>query len=123
MQVPVKDEGRQIPVPDLWRPIITTIVYSLTRGDVLNEHLSVEPVTAEFREQCARAVAAYGDVTLIPLPAEAWETSVALWMGDRWRCLVDLWTAQGGRSDLVLELDVFELSSGYRFSVHLVYSP
>ncbi|WP_444544523.1 DUF7668 domain-containing protein [Rhizocola hellebori] len=54
---------------------------------------------------------------------EAWDTSVALWFGDRWRCLVDLWTKEEGRSDLVLDVDVFENGSGYRFYVNLVLVP
>lgn len=63
----------------------------------------------------------YGDVTLTSLPDASWDTSVALWFGDRWRCLVDLWTEEEGRSDLVLDVDVFENGPGYRFSVNLVY--
>lgn len=72
---------------------------------------------------CLQAVDDYGAVTLISLPDESWDTSVALWSGDRWRCLVDLWTEEEGRSDLVLDIDVFENGPGYRFCVHLVYVP
>ncbi|MDG4827327.1 hypothetical protein O7635_36250 [Asanoa sp. WMMD1127] len=69
------------------------------------------------------AVDDYGDVTLVPLPEESWDTSVSLWHGDRWSCLVDLWTEQEGRSDLVLDVDVFEHGPGHRFVVQLVYVP
>ncbi|MGC4769003.1 DUF7668 domain-containing protein [Micromonospora sp. DT44] len=66
----------------------------------------VDPVPAEISQECLQAVANYGAVTLITPPDESWNTSVALWFGDRWRSLVDLWTEEG-RSDLVLDVDVF----------------
>lgn len=60
---------------------------------------------------------------LVPLPKDTRGTSVCLWQGDRWQCLVDLWTDQEGRSDLVLDVDVFEDGGGYRYAVKLVYVP
>jgi hypothetical protein len=84
---------------------------------------SVDSVPPDVSQQCIDAVAAYGPVTLIPLPDESWETSIALWSGDRWGCVVDLWTEEEGRSDLVLDVDVIESASGYRFRVKLVYVP
>jgi len=44
---------------------------------------------------------------------DLWDTSVALWFVDRLRCLVDLGTEEEGRSDLVLDVDVFENGPGY----------
>jgi hypothetical protein len=97
----------------------------LRRGDrVLGAGLpSVDPISEELSQQCIQAVGNYGPVTLIPLPEATWETSVTSWGGDRWTCLVDLWTEEEGRSDLVLDVDVFENEPGYRFAVHLVYVP
>jgi hypothetical protein len=37
-----------------------------------------------------------GDVTLIALPGWLGETSAVLWYGDRWCCLIDVWTGEGG---------------------------
>ena len=75
------------------------------------------------REQCLSAVDNYGNVDLVPLPQETWKTSVAAWQGDHWLCLIDLWTEQEGRSDLVLEAEVREQEPGVRFTVNMVYVP
>ena len=69
-----------------------------------------------------RYLADYGE-TLIDLPDETWETSVSQWMGPHWDVLVDLWTAESGRSDLVLHVQVFETRSGFRVEIHAVYVP
>ena len=125
MADPVKDDSREVPVPEVWRPTLAAIVGSLVRRDaMIGAGLqAVDPTPYETSQACLEAVDDYGDVTLVPLPDESWDTSVALWFGDRWRCLVDLWTEPEGRSDLVLDVDVFEHGPGYRFSVHLVYVP
>ncbi|GAA2194491.1 DUF7668 domain-containing protein [Micromonospora lupini] len=122
---PVKDEALDVPIPEVWRPTLRAIVDSLVRRDtVVGAGLpSVDPVSPETSQLCLQAIDDYGDATLISLPDESWDTSVACWYGDRWRCLIDLWTAEDGRSDLVLDVDVFESGPGYRFSVHLVYVP
>jgi hypothetical protein len=60
---------------------------------------------------------------LVDLPEATWQTSVAMWYGSFWDVLVDLWTAEEGRSDLVLHGRVTESDSGVRFSIHMVYVP
>jgi hypothetical protein len=71
-----------------------------------------------------QTVADCGSATLIGLPEAAWDTSVAMWQGNQWGCLVDLWTAEEGRSDLVLEVAVFEDDeTSFRFRPELVYVP
>lgn len=125
MNDPAKDADVEFPVPEVWRPTLRAIVDSLVRRDaVLGAGLPVvDPVSADVTQLCLRAVDDYDDVTLIPLPDEAWDASVARWAGDRWRCLVDLWTEQEGRSDLVLDVDGLECKPGHHFRVHLVYVP
>lgn len=122
---PLKDDSREAPIPVAWRPPLKAIVDSLARRDaVLAVGLpSVEPVPPAISHQCLEAVAAYGDVTLISLPDESWDTSIALWFGDRWHCLVDLWTEEEGRSDLILDVDVFENAAQSRFRVNMVHVP
>ena len=124
MAAPVKDGERERPVPEDWRATLAAIVDSLVRrDDVLAAGLDwIDPVPPDTTALCLGAVDAYGEAPLVPLPDETWKTSVALWRGDHWDCLVDLWTAEG-RSDLVLDVDVFEDEGGYRFRVHLVYVP
>jgi hypothetical protein len=82
----------------------------------------VEPVSAATAEQVRDYLAGYG-ATLVELPDDTWQTSVAQWMETHWDILVDLWTAEGGRSDLVLEGKVIETSAGPRLTIHMVYVP
>ncbi|WP_327009777.1 hypothetical protein OHA72_22630 [Dactylosporangium sp. NBC_01737] len=122
---PVKDEHVESAVPEVWRPTLRAIVDSLRRRDiVLAAGLpGVDPVSNADTQRYLQAVDDYGHATLTRLPDEAWRTSVARWYGDRWKCLVDLWTEQDGRSDLVLDVDVFDNAPDYQFRVHLVYVP
>jgi hypothetical protein len=121
---PVKDDKGAHPVAAAWRPVLREVVRAFIRGDYeLAEGIpSVESVPPATARQIREYVADYG-ATLIELPEETWETSCAQWMGNRWDVLVDLWTREEGRSDLVLQLDVAESGAGYRFAVHLVYVP
>ncbi|MEU8660586.1 DUF7668 domain-containing protein [Actinoplanes philippinensis] len=122
---PVKDEEREGPVAQVWRPTLAAVVDSLVqREGVLARGLrAVEPVSPVRTRSCLDAVDAYGGVTLVPLPDEAWNTSVAIWRGDHWNCLVNLWTAEEGRSDLALDADIFERGGSYRYRVNLVHVP
>jgi len=121
---PHKDESEG-PVPELWRPTFSALVDSLVeRAPTIGGGLpEVEPVPDAVREQCLSAVDNYGDVDLVPLPQETWKSSVTAWQGDHWLCLIDLWTEQEGRSDLVLEAEVRERTLGFRFTVTMVYVP
>ena len=122
---PLKDEV-QTPVPHVWRDTLGAIVDSLIRGDArIGEGLeSVDPISEAVSNHCREIVADYGSATLIRLPEATWATSVAMWQGDRWDCLVDLWTAEEGRSDLVLEVAVSEDDgTAFRFRPYLVYVP
>jgi Transposase, Mutator family len=107
---PVKDASLEVPIPEAWRPTLEAVVDSLVRRDtVIGAGLpSVDPVPLEISQRCLQAVDDYGAGTLISLPDESWDTSVALWFGDRCRCLIHLWTEEKGRSDLVLDIDVFD---------------
>ena len=80
------------------------------------------PHRTKPRRHVSEAVDDYGDVTLrVPLPDESWDTSVALWFGDRWHCC---WSIFGpSRRVEATWFSTFCLPSGYRFSVHLVYVP
>jgi hypothetical protein len=112
-------------VPDVWHPTLSAIVASLEREDavIAAELPAVNPVSDDLSNVCRDAIRRYGDVRLVPLPTDTWGTSVCLWRGDRWQCLVDLWTEEEGRSDLVLDVDVFEEGGGYRYSINLVHVP
>ena len=122
-QLASKDPHSHHPVATNWRPTLREVVRRLAGRDfALQGITSVEPVSAATAAQIEAYVADYGE-TLIELPEEAWATSVAQWGGGFWDVFVDLWTAESGRSDMVLEVRVLEVEGGLRFHVHLVYVP
>ena len=120
----VKDENDAHPVPDSWRSVLADIVSALARGDfaLAKPLTNVNPVQDRIAEQMRAYILDYG-ATLIDLPSATWESSCAQWMGKYWIVLVDLWTLEEGRSDLVLEVKVVEHGNEYRFTVELVYVP
>jgi len=113
------------PVPTAWRPVLTAMVDCLVAGDYTCAGIDgVEPASETSAEISRSNVEDYDDeVTLVPLPAESWDTSIATWQGGYWEVLVDLFTEQDGRSDLVLHVKVTETADGYSFSPGLVYVP
>lgn len=119
-----KDPDAAHPVAGAWRPMLRAVVRRLAAGDyALTQGVpGVTPVALSVAEQMYEYVAEYG-ARLVELPDETWQTSVAQWMGTHWEVLVDLWTAEEGRSDLVLHGDVSESAAGPRFTVRAVYVP
>lgn len=120
----VKDPDVAHPIAGAWRPMLCEVVRRFVQEDY---HLArsvrgVEPVSAATAEQVRDSLADYG-ATLVNLPDDTWRTSVAQWMGTHWEVLVDLWTVEEGRSDLVLAGDVVETSAGARLTVRMVYVP
>ncbi|OWQ46908.1 hypothetical protein CDL60_10895 [Roseateles noduli] len=82
----------------------------------------VGQVSPYLAEHIRGNVEAYG-VTLAPLPAAAWETSVCAWQGEHWGAPIDLWSVEEGAIDLVLEIHVREIGDRFVFHVHMVYVP
>lgn len=82
----------------------------------------VDAPSAETAAQMRSYVADYGE-SLVELPKETWNTSVATWTGSHWIVLVDLWTRESGRSDMVLDVEVLESGDGFTFKLHLIYVP
>jgi hypothetical protein len=120
----VKDKDAEHPIAGAWRPMLAEVVRSFVEGDYgLAEGVrGVEPVSAETAEHIRAYLADYG-ATLVELPDDTWRTSVAQWMGTGWDILVDLWTAEEGRSDLVLAGWVDETDAGPHLTIHMVYVP
>lgn len=124
-EVPItKDTEDEGPIPSAWRPVLTQIVDAFVRHDYcLSDGMpGVAPVSEETAAQVERYIKNYG-ATLIQLPKESWNTSVCIWIGDRWDALIDLWTAEEGSSDLVLQVHISETSDGYVMTVYMVYVP
>ncbi|MES3022459.1 MAG: hypothetical protein V4857_12840 [Pseudomonadota bacterium] len=120
----IKDNKKQGPIPSVWRPVLTQIVKSFVRHDYLLSAgiPGVATVSAETAEQIQEYIEEYGE-RLIELPEEAWDTSVCIWLGDRWNALIDLWTEAEGSSDLVLSVHITEAESGYLVDLYMVYVP
>ena len=125
-EVPIaKDAEGEGPIPSAWRPALAHIVDAFVRHDYrLSDGVpGVAPVSEETAAQIERYIKNYG-ATLLQLPKESWDTSVCIWMGDRWDALVDLWTAEEeGSSDLVMQVHISEISGGYVMTVYMVYVP
>jgi len=119
-----KNQYDELVVPTEWRETIADIVSAFTKGNYsldgidaarLGSHLTADDIRWNIEQ--------YGDV-LIDLPAEAWDTSVYLWMGEHWDVLVDLFVlGEEGRSDLVLFVRVFEGVKSYSYVVYSVHVP
>lgn len=121
---PLKDPQNAHPIPESWRPVLGRIVEGLVQGayELSTPLAFVAPVSRSTAEQIREYVADYGE-TLIELPDEAWDTSVSQWMETHWDVLVDLWTAESGKSDMVLAVRVFDVGREYRFEIDSVHVP
>jgi hypothetical protein len=120
----VKDDENAHPVAGAWRRTLRDIVQAFAEGDfALSRGVRhVRPVNAETAEHLRSCVTGYG-ATLTPLPEEAWNTSVAQWYGGFWDVLVDLWTAEEGRSDMVLDARIYEVGDHFEIQIHFIYVP
>ena len=121
--LPTKDDMDH-PVPEAWRPKLRAVVQALAEGDYsLSRGIAgvVSPTEVEAK-RLEDAVAAFGE-TLTELPEETWDGSVCQWIDPHWEVFLDLWTLEGGRSDLILSVWVFESSLSLRFEVQAACVP
>ena len=121
---PNKDLDNEYPIATVWRPTLVRIVHAMSERDYGLKQTGLVDVSfrqgvPELMQDC---VSAYGE-TLIPLPEAAWDTSISRWMGTYWQLLVDLWTSESGRSDLVLHVRVTEGDGSYKFQVDSAHVP
>ncbi len=116
--------GHEGPVPLSWRKTLGDIVSAFVRDDfeLKTKVAGVESPTVKTAATMRAYVADYGE-TLVELPGETWKTSVAAGKAPRWEVLVDLWTKESGRSDMVLDVNVIESGVDYRFEIHALYVP
>lgn len=121
--VAAKDEA-QGPIPAAWRASLKEIVGAFVAGDHGLEKgvANVKPVAAETAAHIRSYLLDYGE-TLVALSEATWDSSVCIWYGDHWNALVDLWTRESGRSDLVLQVRVIEANAGFTIEIQLVYVP
>ena len=91
--------------------------YSLSSG-VKN----VNTVSKDTAKQIEEYIEEYGE-DLIELPEETWDTSVYICYGDCWNVLIDLWTEEEGRSDLVIKAEVRQKNDEYVVEIRVVCVP
>jgi hypothetical protein len=119
----IKDPDAEHPLADPWRAAFREIVRAFVQGNYSASHIpqvrSIEPETAD---RMRAYVESYG-ATLVDLPDQSWQSSVAQWMGTHWEVIVDLWTAEEGRSDLALHARVFEVGDNFEIQVEGVWVP
>lgn len=119
----VKDESAQHPIPAEWRVTIAAIVHDLiVDSSGVISIPNVCPLSSEQRVRIADNIGEYG-ARPVDLPEQSWDTSVCQWMRGYWDALIDLFTEEEGRSDLVLSLRVTEGEGGYLFEVMSVHVP
>jgi len=111
----------QQPVRVEWRLALSQVVAAFAAGNCrLDPGVpGVEPLSTSSATQISDYIQDYG-ARLVPLPEESWESSVCIWGGHHWDVLVDLWTTEEGRSDLVMHAHV---SPSGTIRIHAVYVP
>ena len=122
---PHTDTDEQQGIALVWRPVLKDIVRALVEGDYELHSCDsrVKRPSEGTAEQLKLSVDDYGDVSLTELPDETWKSSVSIWAGTYWGALVDLWTAEEGRSDLVLSVEIRRNEGSYLFEVYAIMVP
>ncbi len=116
-----KNEENEGLVPTEWRPSLVRIANAIVAGQVPKGE-GIQPLSAETFEHMQANIAAYAE-PIGSLHETSWETSVCMWMQSYWDVLVDLSSANGEPSDLVLQVRIYHKADGYVFHPHLVYVP
>lgn len=121
----LKDVDNEQPIPELWRYTFNRIVDALKNEDLIALHLipNLNPVSREDFQRIQSNIHAYG-THLASLPEQTWSSSVCLYMGSNiWDVLIDLYTCEEGRSDLVLLARVSEYDGQFSFEIYDVHVP
>lgn len=121
---PKKDPDHELPIATPWRPVLKQVVGAFVKADyrLASGVPDVAPISAAKARQIRAYLKDYGE-TLVELADDTWKTSISRWMEDYWEVLVDLWTEESGRSDMVLSARVYETKVGFRFEVLSVHVP
>lgn len=118
-------EPSSSPIPDHWRPRLAAVVQRLVDKDYAG--LARDGLVAYTSDPTDASIGEWIEAypaTLVPLPEEAWDYA------ERWRCVsdpnswevvIDLWTAEEGRSDLTLEAIVLERNGEVLVTVENVH--
>ncbi len=126
--VPYDSEFQSL-IPNIWRDTIVQIVETFKDKDFvrLNTIANVEFIDTEYATELAENIDDYG-AHLISLPEESWDSSVCSYFGednedDFWKAIVDLFTEEEGRSDLIISLNIYKHDDHYTYEVTGIYVP
>lgn len=124
--VPVPfDSEFQSPIPMIWREKIIKIVEAFKDKDFsrLNIIPNVVFIDTEYAASIAENIDDYG-ARLISLPKESWDSSVCLYIEkNRWDAIVDLFTEDEGRSDLIIHFRIYMHEDQYWYEIMDIYVP
>ena len=119
------DSEFQSPIPSLWRDCIIQSVEAFKDKDFgrLNTLPSVQCIDLAYASEIAENIDAYG-AHLISLAEESWHTSVCIYMeNESWKAIIDLFTVEEGRSDLIIDLFIFKKENQFIFQINNIYVP
>jgi hypothetical protein len=123
-QPAVKDKNASHPIATTWRPTLREVVRALAQGDftLARGIPNVSPISPKSAGRIQRYLDEFGQ-SLAELPEDTWRSSISQWMEDHWEILLDLWTVEAGRSDLVLFARVFERDGEFQFEIESLHVP
>ena len=113
------------PVPEEWRLAIVDIVNRLVAKDYAG--LTRDGFVSYSDDPDDASIGMWIEdypATLVPLPKEAWEFADrgrVISLPDTWWVVVDLWTAEEGRSDLSMEVTALERGEQVEFVIDGVH--
>jgi hypothetical protein len=116
---------RSSPIPERWRPALAWVVDRLVAGDYVG--LAREGFVPHASGSDDTGIGYWIEqypATLVSLPEEAWagaERGRCVDDPDSWWVIVELWTAEEGRSDLSMEAIVREQDGELRISLDNVH--
>jgi hypothetical protein len=111
-------------IPVEWRDSLKCIVDDIRRKRFFPKSFKsfYYTVTDDNVSRIYSNLDAYGEELDI-LHDNTWNTSICRWTGSSWHVLLDLFTVEGGASDLVLFVDVYPEGAKYRFDIRSVHVP
>ena len=111
-------------IPSIWRETFFDIVERFKDNDLekLNKINLVQYIDLDYAKEIYENIENYGEV-LVSLPDATWDTSECLYFESCWKVFIDLYTVGEGRSDLILDVFVFEDEGKFVFQINNIYVP
>ncbi len=120
----LKDATNELPIPSVWRIGLKRLAdaFVLAQSIKADEYVSVAQIDVQTKDINSANIMAYPDA-LGPLAEKSWDTSICIWSEDHWKVLVDLSSADGETTDLVLHAIIREDNDRFVVESGLIYVP